>query len=296
MRLTYSIITPARDEAENLRRLADCLVAQVAKPTAWVIVDDGSADETLSLVASLAQEHPWIQVVSGDGGALERGGPIVRAFKAGLAKLEPMPDVVVKVDADISVKPDHFERLVSEFELNPRLGVASGTCYEIEADGEWRQRHVTGLGVWAACRAYRHECLADILPFEERMGWDTLDLVKAKVMGWETKILFDLGFRHHRPEGKRDGHSLRTWTIQGEASHYMDYRVSYLFARTLFQALRNPAAVGLIAGYTRARVRRQPRCPDSELRAYVRRQQRLRNLPLRAREAMRPRAVLDRPQ
>jgi poly-beta-1,6-N-acetyl-D-glucosamine synthase len=126
MRLTYSIITPARDEAENLRRLAESLVAQVAKPTAWVIVDDGSADETLSLVASLAQEHPWIQVVSGDGGALERGGPIVRAFNAGLAELEPIPDVVVKVDADISVEPDHFERLVSEFELNPRLGVASG--------------------------------------------------------------------------------------------------------------------------------------------------------------------------
>lgn len=294
MRLTYSIITPARDEAKNLRRLAECLVAQVAKPTAWVIVDDGSADETLALGSSLAEEHPWIRVVSGDGGALERGGPIVRAFNVGLAELEPLTDVVVKVDADISLEPRHFERLLSEFERNPRLGVASGTCYEIEPAGEWRQRHVTGPGVWAACRAYRHECLLDILPFEERMGWDTLDLVKANVMGWETQILFDLGFRHHRPEGKRDGHSLRTWTIQGEASHYMDYRISYLFARTLFQALRHPAAVGLIAGYTRARVRRQPRCPDSELRAYVRRQQRLRNLPLRAREAMRPRAVLDR--
>jgi biofilm PGA synthesis N-glycosyltransferase PgaC len=294
VRLTYSIITPARDEAENLRRLAACLVAQVAQPTAWIIVDDGSADETLSLVTSLAEEHPWIRVVSGGGGALARGGPIVRAFNAGLAELEPLPDVIVKVDADISIEPDHFERLLAEFERNSRLGVASGTCYEIEADGAWRQRHVTGPGVWAACRAYRRECLGDILPFEERMGWDTLDLVKANVMGWETEIVLDLGFRHHRPEGKRDGHSLRTWTIQGEASHYMDYRVSYLLARTLYQTLRNPAAIGLLGGYARARVQRQTRCPDAELRAYVRRQQRLRNLPLRAREAMRPRAVIEK--
>ena len=110
MRLTYSIITPARDEAKNLRRLAECLVAQVAKPTAWVIVDDGSTDETLALGSSLAEEHPWIRVVSGDGGALERGGPIVRAFNVGLAELEPLTDVVVKVDADISLEPDHFER------------------------------------------------------------------------------------------------------------------------------------------------------------------------------------------
>ena len=292
--LTYSIITPARDEAENLRRLAPCLAAQTVRPADWVIVDDGSTDDTPSIVTSLAREHPWIRVASAGGGTLERGGPIVRAFNAGLAELEPLPDVVVKLDADISLDPDHFETLLAEFEANARLGVASGTCYEVQADGNWQQRHVTGPGVWAAARAYRRECLSDILPLDERMGWDTLDLVKANVMGWETEIFYDLGFRHHRPEGKRDGHSLRTWTIQGEASHYMDYRVSYLFARTLFQSLRNPAAVGLLAGYARARVRRLPRCPDSELRAYVRRQQRLRSLPLRAREAMRPRAALDK--
>jgi poly-beta-1,6-N-acetyl-D-glucosamine synthase len=292
--LTYSIITPARDEAENLRRLAECLVAQVARPTAWIIVDDGSTDETLPFVTSLAREYPWIRIVSAGGGVLERGGPIVRAFNAGLAELEPWPDIVVKLDADISMGPDHFQRLLAEFERNSRLGVASGTCYEVEADGVWRQRHVTGPGVWAACRGYRRECMDDILPLEERMGWDTLDLVKANVMGWETEIFFDLGFRHHRPEGKRDGRRLRTWMIQGEASHYMEYRVSYLLARTIYQMARSPAAIGLLAGYARARVRRLPRCPDSELRAYVRRQQRLRSLPLRAREAMRPRAVLEK--
>ena len=50
----------------------------------------------------------------------------------------------MKLDADITLDPDHFERLLAEFERNPRLGVASGTCYEIHADGKWRQRHVAG--------------------------------------------------------------------------------------------------------------------------------------------------------
>ena len=116
--LTYSIITPARDEAENLRRLAPCLVAQTVRPAAWVIVDDGSTDGTRSLVTSLAREHPWIRVASAGGGTLERGGPIVRAFNAGLAELEPLPDIVVKLDADITLDPDHFERLLSGFEGN----------------------------------------------------------------------------------------------------------------------------------------------------------------------------------
>ena len=64
----------------------------MAQPTVWVIVDDGSTDETLALASSLAEEHPWIHVVSADGSTLERGGPIVRAFNVGLAELEPLPD------------------------------------------------------------------------------------------------------------------------------------------------------------------------------------------------------------
>ena len=124
------------------------------------------------------------------------------------------------------------------------------------------------------------------------MGWDTLDLVKARVRGWNTLQLFDLPFRHHRVEGNRDGGRVRTWAIQGRAAYYMDYRPSYLLARTIYRSLREPAAVGLLLGYLRARVAGLPRCDDEALREYVRLQQRLRNVPQRAREALRRREAL----
>jgi glycosyltransferase involved in cell wall biosynthesis len=291
-RLSYAIITPYRDEAENLRRLAPCLVSQTATPAAWVVLDDGSSDDSGAFVTRLAAEHPWVRPVSSGGGALARGAPIVRAFHRGLALLDPMPDVVVKLDADISMGPDHFEQLLREFERNPRLGIAGGIGYEEQADGSWRQRHGTGEAVWGACRAYRRECLDHILPLEEHMGWDTLDLMKANVKGWETRVFYDLSFRHHRGEGERDGNRLRTTTIQGEAAHYMGYRIPYLVLRTLYRLLRDPAAIGLLVGYVRARVRRAPRCADRELVDYVRRQQSFRSLPARMREARRAREVL----
>jgi hypothetical protein len=188
--------------------------------------------------------------------------------------------------------PDHFERLLAEFERDPRLGIAGGIGYEEHADGQWRQRHGTGPAVWGACRAYRRGCLEEILPLEEHMGWDTLDLMKARVKGWRVEVFYDIAFRHHRVEGQRDGRRLRTSMIQGEAAHFMGYRPSYLLVRTLYRMLREPAAIGLLAGYVRARARRKPRCADLELRAYVRSQQSLRNIPRRAREALRPREVL----
>ena len=291
-KLTYAVVTPVRDELGNLERLAACLVEQTSRPDIWLIVDDGSTDGTSELASSLAREHHWIRVVSLNGEKLARGAPIVRAFHAGLRTLDPLPDVVMKVDADISMPPDHFERLLAEFERDPRLGIAGGIGYERQPDGAWRQRHGTGPAVWGGCRGYRRECLTDVLPLEEHMGWDTLDLMKARLRGWKAEVFYDLEFRHHRVEGERDGHRFRTATIQGEGAHFIGYRVSYLAARTLYRAVRDPAAVGLLIGYMRASIRRSPRCADPELRAYVRSEQTLRKLPLRIREARRPRAEL----
>jgi poly-beta-1,6-N-acetyl-D-glucosamine synthase len=285
--MKYAVVTPARNDAENLRRLSWCLAEQTLPPSEWVVVDDASDDGTDQLVAELAARHGWIRSLNTEGTALARGAPIVRAFHAGVAALEPLPDLVVKLDADISFEPDHFERLLREFEDNPRLGIASGTCLERDSSGAWRERNATGPAVWGACRAYRRECLLDVLPLDEHMGWDTLDQLKAHLNGWETKVLYDLAFRHHRAEGERDGHRFRTAAIQGAGAYYLGYRVSYLFVRTLFRSLRDPASLGSLVGYARARVRREPQCADLQLRAYVRREQRLRQLPQRMREALR---------
>jgi biofilm PGA synthesis N-glycosyltransferase PgaC len=292
MPLSYAIVTPVRDEASNLERLAPCLAGQTRIPAAWIVVDDGSTDGTIVLVETFAREHAWTRLLTATGERTERGGPIVRSFTAGTRALDPMPDVVVKLDADISMDPEHFERLLAEFERDPRLGIAGGIGYERQPDDAWRQRHGTGTQIWGACRAYRRECLADVLPLEEQMGWDTLDLVKARVHGWKTEIFYELGFKHHRVEGERDGRRLRTTLIQGEAAHFMGYRFSYLAVRTAYRSVRDPAAVGLLLGYLRARATNRPRCSDAGVRAHVRREQRLRNLPLRVREARRPRTAL----
>jgi poly-beta-1,6-N-acetyl-D-glucosamine synthase len=285
--LTYALITPARNEVENLTRLADALAAQTVPPELWLIVDNGSTDETLSVAEELAARHSWIQVTAagGEGGPI-RGGPIVRAFAFGLEQLDDRYDVVVKLDADISMEPDYFERLLAAFAEDPRLGIASGSALEEDADGIWRQRFGTGNAVWGAARAYRRECLQDVLPLEERMGWDGIDEFKAKLNAWNTTTLLDLPFRHHRGEGARDGARWRPWAARGSASHYMGYRFSYLLARAAHHTLREPVAAAMVWGFLAAAIRREQKFPDAEVRARLRRDQRLRNLATRRREAL----------
>ena len=283
---TYAVITPVRDESNNLPRLAAALAAQTQLPRTWTVVDNGSADGTLELAHALAAEHGWIRVLTVPGaGVAERGAPIVRALHAAIEQLEvEPPDFVVNVDADISMEPDYFARLLERFEADPELGIASGSGFEQE-DGVWRQRHVTGSTVWGASRMFRWACLQEVLPFEERVAWDGIDEFKANARGWRTKAFEDIPFRHHRREGERDGAAWRARSNQGHAAYYVGYRPWYLVLRALFNARREPAALGMIAGYVSAAVRREPRSTDADARAYLRRQQSVRSIRFRSLEA-----------
>jgi biofilm PGA synthesis N-glycosyltransferase PgaC len=283
---SYATITPARDEAENLARLAECVVSQTRKPSVWVIVDSGSVDATLSVARELAAEHAWIRVRSLPGEAVpRRGGPVVRALMAGIAKLGDAPDIVVKLDADTSMAPDYFERLMAEFAADPRLGIASGGRLEMDG-GCWRRRNLTGTSVEGMCRAYRWACFLDVSPLEERMGWDGLDEMKANGLGWTTRTFRDLPFLHHRTIAARDTSQIGAWVSQGRANHYMGYRPTYMLLRTALHVRRDIGAAALMWGYVGAALRGTRRCPDAGVRDHVRRQQSFRSLPARAREAV----------
>jgi glycosyltransferase involved in cell wall biosynthesis len=285
-RPSYALVTPAKDEAKSLERLAACVVGQSLPPVAWVIVDNGSSDETADVAADLAARHAWISVLNVPGDATAPGAPVVRSFNAGLATLDSRAEVIVKLDADVSFDPDYFERMANAFAEDPRLGIASGVCYELEND-RWEPRHVTGDHVRGATRAYRRACLAGIGPLPESVGWDGVDELKAAVLGWRTGVVRGLPFYHHRKVGERDGGRARRWLAEGQCAHYMGYSVPYLIARTAGRIVRDrdAAALAMLWGFVAAKVRRVPPYGDPAVREYLRRQQRLRDLPLRMRES-----------
>jgi glycosyltransferase involved in cell wall biosynthesis len=293
-RLSYALVTPARDEAEHLPRLACAVAAQTVRPAVWVIVDDASTDGTRAIARRLAAEHPWVRVLGVPcdrrlkGQAVpsgRRAGRDVIAFEAGVASLDQLPEVVVKLDADVSFAPDFFDVLLWAFEQEPTLGIAGGTCLE-RTGGVWAERHVTGAHVWGAVRGYRRRCLEDVRPLEVRLGWDGIDLLRAELAGWRTRTLRHAPFRHHRAEGAREGAKVRAWFARGWSAWYMGYRPTYVLARTIHRASREPAAFALLWGYVRSALAREARYPERAVRDVLRQQQRLRFLPLRLRETL----------
>lgn len=285
-RLSYAVVTPVRDERDNLPRLASSIIAQHRPPQAWLIIDTGSTDGTAEVAPAVAGRVPFASFFAIEGPAMPtRGGPVVRAFHAGVAALDSTIDVIIKLDADVSFEPEYFDRVLQGFEADPTLGIASGICTEFEG-GAWRPRFGARSHVWGQSRAYRRECLREVLPLEEREGWDDIDAIKAQLRGWRVRTFSQVPFRHHRVVGFRDGATRVRWSRQGRTAHYMGYRFSYLLARALWRAREDRAALAMLPAYVSATLRRDPQCPDDGVRAYLRSTQRARRLPRRLRESL----------
>lgn len=276
--LSYALVTPARNEADNLPRLAESVVAQTITPAAWVIVDDHSDDGSYEWTAQLAADHDFIHAMAWGGpnvGALSEGRREARdlhAFRAGIDALPAPVDIVVKVDADTAFEPDYFERLLAKFIEQPDLGIAGGGCYEME-EGEWVLRPTAASHPRGASRAYRWDLVADIRALEPRMGWDGIDEIKANLRGYRTQQFPELVFRHYRPEGGRERHRLRAKAVSGRAAYFMGYRPSFIVMRAVFRARREPAALAMMWGYFSEAAKRTPRCTDREVVALIRSQQ-----------------------
>jgi len=50
----YVIVSPVKDEARFIQTTLDSVVAQTVRPARWIIVDDGSQDETPTILKRYA--------------------------------------------------------------------------------------------------------------------------------------------------------------------------------------------------------------------------------------------------
>jgi len=80
----YVLISPCRDEASYMRRTLDSVSQQTVPPALWVVVDDGSTDETPAILAEYAARLPYLRVVRReDRGGRSVGPGVIEAFYAG---------------------------------------------------------------------------------------------------------------------------------------------------------------------------------------------------------------------
>jgi glycosyltransferase involved in cell wall biosynthesis len=254
MTLKYVLITPARNEAGFLDGLLRSVAAQTHLPVRWVIVNDGSSDNTDEVVRRWQQGRPWIELVSRPARANRDFAAKVQAFNAGLERLAGLDyDVIGNIDGDVTFDADYLEFLVGRFAAAPRLGVA-GTHYIEGGFHSFEDSYISVEHVNGQCQLFRRECFEDIGGYKPNAGGgiDWVAVTTARMKGWQTRSFAERVFHHHRKMGTAGGSELMARFHYGKKDYFLGGHPAWQIARSAFQIGKRPYLIGgaaLMAGY-----------------------------------------------
>jgi len=277
----YVLISPCRDEAKHVRRTLDSVMAQSIPPALWVIVDDGSTDDTAAILESYRSRIPCLRVVRRANRGRRSVGPgVIEAFYAGLetVALEQF-DYVCKLDLDLDLPRRYFELLMERMDSNPRLGTTSGKPYFIAPGSGKLVAEVCGdeMSVGMA-KFYRVQCFQEIGGFVREVMWDGIDCHRCRMLGWvaESVDFEALRFIHLRPMGSSHKGIWTGRVRSGFGQYFMGTAPAYFLVSAVFRLPKHPLLVGSIAmawGYVSSALRGAARYDDLEFRKFLRRYQ-----------------------
>lgn len=272
----YVVITPVRNEAKFIEKVLDSMILQTKRPIEWIIVDDGSTDDTPQIVYRYAKRYSWIKLVNKqDRGFRQRGKGVIQAFYVGYNTLSVTNyHFIVKLDGDLSFNPTYFESLLSEFMKAPKLGIAGGGIYENPDGVSWVLTSVRDI-VRGATKMYRRECFETIGGLYSAPGWDGIDEWKARAKGWDVRSFTKLKVYHYRPMGSATG-ALISRKEEGMGAYYMGYHPLYIIARSLRHFFTRPYIFGgmaMIFTYFVSHLQGKKKIADPDLIRYIRQTQ-----------------------
>lgn len=265
----YVLVTPARNEEAHIERLLQVVVAQTLLPRKYVIVSDGSTDRTDEIVRAYAERYDFIELVRAEKDSRAGFGSKVFAFNTGYARMRNVPyEFIGNLDADVSFEPDYFERLLSEFNRNERLGLAGGLVYQ-PYRGTFRsvhKNHKSHDNVAGAVQLFRRECFEQIggyIPLRGG-GIDTAAEIMARMRGWRVETVRSCIALSHRPMRTGKGSELGQRFNKGAMNWQLGYHP--LFQLAIFcRRIPDPpfffGALWTLAGYFWTALR----CPERQV-------------------------------
>ncbi|WP_299681772.1 glycosyltransferase family 2 protein [uncultured Roseobacter sp.] len=274
---SYVVISPCRNEAAYMRRTLDSMVAQSAPPALWVIVDDGSTDDTPAILAEYTAAHDWIRVVpKPDRGHRAVGPGVIEAFYAGLETVS-LSDYayLCKLDLDLDLPPRYFEILMDRMEATPRIGTCSGKAYFRNSAGQLVSENIGDEMSLGMTKFYSTACFEAIGGFVREVMWDGIDCHKARQLGWAPVSWDDedLRFEHLRPMGSSQQSIFTGRRRHGFGQYYMGTHPLFLIASAINKARQKPYVLGglaMLQGYFGAMLRGVDQHGDTELIAFIR--------------------------
>lgn len=239
------VVTPARNEVLNIVELSKSLESQTYNPIlAWIIVDDGSTDGTLSEAMKFNLSFEVKVLKREKEGKLITGAAFAAwwfGVNAGL-KEHPSAKYVMKLDADVDLDMEYFNYIYDELNLKA-IDVTGGV---ISDEHREQKTYVPG-----PVKMYSIKALTLIRNLPVATGFDVMDEMLCLQNGLKIQVVREAKFTMRRQIGHSQG-LLHGRYRNGLVCKWVGYAPEY-FALHVFRYLFRPpyliGSVWMIFGY-----------------------------------------------
>ena len=125
--VTCSVVVPAYNAARTVGPTLASALAQTTRAIEVIVVDDGSCDDTVSIVADLAARDPRLRLIS------QANAGVSAARNAGIAAAQA--SVIAFLDADDLWPAHHLATHLRRLADNPQLDVSFSSARYIDETG-----------------------------------------------------------------------------------------------------------------------------------------------------------------
>ena len=272
---SYILNTPVRNEGENIYSLFQSITAQTLMPTLWVIVDDGSTDNTPNIIEETVKKYEWIKSIRLESNKRSLGLHHASIVKMGFdfaieyCKKNGIDyGYLGNVDGDLTLEQTFFENIIKEFENDYKLGVASGGTNHIIGDkiihAKLREDEPSGGHM-----LIRRECFEDGGGIPLSYALDSVLKAKARLRGWKTKRFEENIATEIRDVGSAEGY-WKGFVHGGKASYYINLHPVHVIGRSIRYSFSRPRYGGIayLVGYISSVIRRAKQIDDGEVKEY----------------------------
>jgi len=199
----YVLITAARNEEDYIDATIKAVLAQTILPKKWIIISDGSTDNTDKIIKKHLEHSSIIEFVRrepSDNKQFDIASKVF-ALNTGYERLKTYTHHYIgHLDADITMEKDYYEKIIHKFHESNLLGIAGGFVHELVGRNFKSRPYNTTRSVAGAIQLFRRKCYEDIGGFIplKMGGEDTYAEVIARMKGWRVESYPEIVVHHHK--------------------------------------------------------------------------------------------------
>jgi len=270
---SYILATIVKNEEKNLPKLIQTVVNQTLLPKVWFIIDDGSIDNTTSIIENACKNYKWIFSERLPEGPRDMGLHLAQIARKALDNAVEMAHklniefhYIAVLDGDMWLDINYYEFLIERMNEDSRIGIASGNTWSYCKDSCIEQKsNLPGGGT----RIWRYQCYKETNGLEYVMSPDTVSDARCNIQGWKLVRFKEVKANQSRLTSSAEGRT-RGYEFKGKFAYHLHYSLISVLGRALFMMMKGEIKISLayLNGFFSAMYSNTPRISDPILIKY----------------------------